>query len=382
MSIAWLLTGYCILVVVASAGGGWLPAMMRMTHLRTQLLMSFVAGLMLGIATLHLLPHAVESLGSTSRVGATTLVGVLGMFLLLRAFHVHTHAHHEAPLAVDPEATLVETEPGTSPAAATVAGQPTEQGGDGDRQAATDDASLAAKTSGVQHRGAGVAGGECPTHSDSVAKGDPAAKGLGWVGMLFGLGLHTVMDGVALGASVAVDAAHGAWLGLAGLGTFLAVALHKPLDAFAISSVMATDGWSPRQRTLVNLAFSLCCPLGAGLFYFGATRLTFGSSVVGYGLALSAGFFICIALADLLPEVHFHDHDRGKLTAALLIGVALAIGIENLPGHSHDHHDVISVSPDSDASPGERFRARLRGELDAHGHGHDHHGHGHHGHSH
>ncbi|EMI19064.1 putative membrane protein, partial [Rhodopirellula maiorica SM1] len=53
-----LLAVYCILIIAGSVTGGWLPALMRMTHLRTQLLMSFVAGLMLGIAMLHMLPHA------------------------------------------------------------------------------------------------------------------------------------------------------------------------------------------------------------------------------------------------------------------------------------------------------------------------------------
>ncbi len=61
--------------------------------------------------------------------------------------------------------------------------------------------------------------------------------------------------------------------------------------------------------------------------------------MLGYGLALSAGFFICIALADLLPEVQFHDHDRFKLTTALALGILLAIGIESLPGHSHNHDE-------------------------------------------
>jgi len=339
MSIAGLLAIYCVLIAIASVGGGWLPAMLRMTHLRTQMLMSFVAGLMLGIATLHLLPHAMESLGSSSRTGAATLVGVIGMFLLLRAFHVHSH---NVPVAIVPIATI----------------------------ATTDSESLAAPCDhGHDH------GHDLPSKP---------SRGLGWVGMLFGLGLHTVMDGVALGASVAADAGHGAWLGLAGLGTFLAVALHKPLDAFSISSVMATSGWSPTQRMLVNFAFSLCCPIGAGLFYFGATQLQVGPSVLGYGLALSAGFFICIALADLLPEVHFHDHDRGKLTVALLVGISLAVGIENLPGHSHNHdhdhlHDHGRVTASEPQSPADKFRARLR--LESSG-GHDHHGHDHHGHDH
>jgi zinc and cadmium transporter len=333
MSIAWLLTSYCLIVALASVGGGWLPALLRMTHLRTQLLMSFVAGLMLGISTLHLLPHALESLGSSSHVGMATLVGVIGMFLLLRVFHVHNHGN--VPIAVDPEATI----------------------------AKLDEHSHCDHHQGDHHH---------VEHS-------PSRRGFGWVGMLFGLGLHTIMDGVALGAGVAADASHGAWLGLAGLGTFLAVALHKPLDAFAISSVMATSGWSPLQRSMVNLAFGLCCPIGAALFYFGATRLELGGSVIGYGLALSAGFFICIALADLLPEVHFHDHDRGKLTAALFLGISLAIGIENLPGHSHDHHhhhDHNHAHGDAaEMTPSERFRARLHND-DAH-HGHDHHGHSH-----
>jgi len=348
MSIAGLLAIYCVLIAMASVGGGWLPAMFRMTHLRTQLLMSFVAGLMLGIATLHLLPHAMESLESTSRTGAATLAGVIGMFLLLRAFHVHTH---EVPLAIVPTATV----------------------------AASDSQSV---DESCNH-------GHAHDHQHDHQHDSPKpSRRLGWLGMLFGLGLHTVMDGVALGASVAADASHGAWLGLAGLGTFLAVALHKPLDAFSISSVMATGGWSPSQRMMVNLSFSLCCPIGAGLFYFGATQLHIGPAILGYGLAISAGFFICIALADLLPEVHFHDHDRGKLTGALLVGILLAIGIENLPGHSHDHdhnhhhHGFGRPTASEPLSPGDRFRARIRAEsLTGHDH-HDHSGHGHKHHSH
>ena len=42
------------------------------------------------------------------------------------------------------------------------------------------------------------------------------------------------------------------------------------------------------------------------------------------------------------PEVAFHDHDRGKLTATFLLGIAIAIGVENLPGHDHTSHDHTS----------------------------------------
>ncbi|WP_164102906.1 ZIP family metal transporter [Candidatus Laterigemmans baculatus] len=316
MWIVALLIGYCLLVAAASMAGGWLPALVRMTHLRTQLLMSFVAGLMLGISMLHLMPHAFETLGSAAWSGGSVLSGMIFMFLLLRAFHVHHHG--DAPLAVDPAATIAE---------------------------APEDPALAAEE---QHRhlceleGHGHGHDDHHGHEHGHEHGHGhghghAGRPLGWMGLVFGLSLHTLMDGVALGASVTADAEHGDWLGLAGLGTFLAVALHKPLDAFAITSVMQTHGWSPRQRGVVNAIFALACPAGALLFWFGATQFHLDGIVLGLGLGVSAGFFICIALADLLPEVHFHDHDRGKLTAALLLGVALAVGIENLPGHQHSH---------------------------------------------
>ena len=143
-----------------------------------------------------------------------------------------------------------------------------------------------------------------------------------------------------------VDAGHGSWLGLAGLGTFLAVALHKPLDAFAITSVMNKQNWSASAQNAANLAFSLACPIGALTFYFGVTTLAEGSALVGWGLAVSAGLFIGIALADLLPEVAVHHHDGGKLTAALLLGVSVAVGIENLPGHDHGVHHPHSHDDD------------------------------------
>ena len=288
MSPAVLLLGYCLLIIAASLAGGKLSSLLRMTHLRTQLLMSGVGGLMIGIALLHLLPHGGAVLGSHSQAGVGSLIGLTVMFLMIRLFHTHDHG---VPVTEN------ETEAGEH---------------DG------------------HHHHAGCQHGHAPhDHTD--------VKGISWAGLFFGLLLHTLVDGVALASSVMADASHGAWLGLAGLGTFLAVVLHKPLDAFAITSVMSKQNWPSAAQNAANFAFSLACPAGALAFYFGATSFAPGSSVLGWGLTVSAGFFIGIALADLLPEVAFHDHDRVKLTATFLLGIAIAVGIENLPGHSHDH---------------------------------------------
>ena len=302
MTIEILLVVYCCAIVLASTAGGRLPRLVKMTHLKTQLLMSFVGGLMLGIALLHLMPHAVDTLGSASKAGAAALVGVVTMFLLMRAFHPpHDHSGHDS--------------------------------------------------GGHQHGGheQGTDSGSCD--HDHASQETP--RRIGWIGMLFGLGLHTMIDGVALAASAVADSEHGATLGLAGIGTFLAVALHKPLDAFAITSTMKASGWSVGYQNLVNFLFSLACPLGALLFYFGFTQVSDSGWWLGCGLALSAGFFVCISLSDLLPEVAFHDHDRGKLTAALFLGIALAVGVENLPGHSHDHSGIHQHQASEKVSDGQ-----------------------------
>jgi zinc and cadmium transporter len=96
----------------------------------------------------------------------------------------------------------------------------------------------------------------------------------------------------------------------------------------SIVTVMAAGGWSRRAQTSANLVFALMCPLGALLFFFGADAVVDSRNyLVAAALAFSAGAFICIALSDLLPEVHFHSHDRTKLTLAFLLGLVLAYAI-------------------------------------------------------
>ena len=91
---------YSILIAAASIFGGWLPGHWQLTHLRFQFVISIIGGLILGIGVLHLLPHALHELGQDEgdTVAKWMMVGMVAMFFLLRAFHVH---HHEPALPVD-----------------------------------------------------------------------------------------------------------------------------------------------------------------------------------------------------------------------------------------------------------------------------------------
>jgi zinc and cadmium transporter len=113
-----------------------------------------------------------------------------------------------------------------------------------------------------------------------------------------------------------------------GVAPLLAVLLHKPVDAGLIAALMLKSGTSPGLRRTVNIVHALLVPLGAALFLVclrgaGESRGMF----LGAALGLAAGAFLCIAAADLLPEVEFHSHDRLLLSATLALGIMLAAGM-------------------------------------------------------
>lgn len=291
------LIGYCAAIMAASVGGGWLPSIVRLTHTRMQTIISFVGGLMLGIALFHLLPHSVHGSNTVNDSVWWMMAGILTMFLLIRCFHFH----HHGPL----EISTAQEDP--------CAGHdPHDHDHDHDKP----------RSQQHDHHG-GV--------SLLPVIGQPYchhAHQLSWMGIAIGLSLHTMIDGIALAASVEAAAKFPSRTLFYGLGTFLAVILHKPLDAVSITSLMAGSGWKSRSRFLVNLIFSLMCPIGAAMFMLGVRQFSgLQETVVRSALAFSAGVFLCISLSDLLPEMEFHAHNRFRLTVALTAGVLLAYGI-------------------------------------------------------
>ncbi len=174
----------------------------------------------------------------------------------------------------------------------------------------------------------------------------PPAKGVGrltWTGAAVGLGLHSLLEGVALAASVAAasELGGGSATALAGLGTFLVIVLHKPFDALTLTTLFRAGGGTRAQMLAINVGFAALVPAGAALFLMGVQSAEDAAAVVPLALAFSAGTFLCIAASDLLPEVQFHRHDRVGLSAALVLGLALAWGLAKMEAGAHeaDEHD-------------------------------------------
>ena len=161
-------------------------------------------------------------------------------------------------------------------------------------------------------------------HAVTHTLAEQAAGQLSWAATTIGMAFHSLLGGVALAAAVAAEA--GGHSGLVGLGTALVIILHKPFDAMTVSTLMAASGCSRFSRHVLNGLFALATPLGAILFYAGASELVGSNPVfLGGALAFCAGTFLCIACADLLPELQFHSHDRLKLSVALAAGLAVAV---------------------------------------------------------
>ena len=98
---ASLLLLYGAALFLASLLGSGLPRLLRMTHNRTQMVLSLISGLMLGVALLHLIPHAFVAAGAIDTVMIWTLFGLIFMLLLLRWFHFHHHDFASAAAGCD-----------------------------------------------------------------------------------------------------------------------------------------------------------------------------------------------------------------------------------------------------------------------------------------
>lgn len=304
-----LITVYCALIAAVSFLGGLLPTWIRLTHTQLQVLMSFVGGLILGVSLLHMLPHAMASHADLDILMAALLAGVLVMFFLMRMFHIHVH----------------------EPVSPALIGHKGESGAHDSSSDVHADHEHHEEEKHVHDHDDHT---HAHHHHHHAAHGKGSAS---WIGLTIGFALHTLLDGVALAASIKLAAEGHSHFELLGLGIFLAIFLHKPLDAMSIAWTAQANHWSQRWVNLANIGFSLMCPLGALAFFFGLD--VFGDNATGWvavSLAFSAGVFLCISLSDILPEVSFHSHDRATLSVALVLGVVLAWSISFLePDHVH-----------------------------------------------
>ncbi|MFA5929839.1 MAG: ZIP family metal transporter [Candidatus Micrarchaeia archaeon] len=133
---------------------------------------------------------------------------------------------------------------------------------------------------------------------------------------LVGDGVHNFFDGVAIAAAFMVNVP-------LGITTTIAISLHEIPQEIGDFGLLLYSGYTPGKALAFNLLSALAAVAGGVLFYI------FSSSVGNaeeYALAVTAGMFIYIASADLLPELHKEKRTReSAMQLALIILGAAAI---------------------------------------------------------
>ncbi|HWH79975.1 MAG TPA: ZIP family metal transporter [Candidatus Binatus sp.] len=129
-----------------------------------------------------------------------------------------------------------------------------------------------------------------------------------------GISLHSLMDGIALGA--------GLMLPQLGPVVLLAVIIHKMPDSMSISTILLSAGWNRRKISLLNVLFSLTTPIGAivALLFF----RSMSEENLAVTIGISAGTFLAIATADILPQVHRLEQRNPVTLVFLAIGLSVS----------------------------------------------------------
>ncbi|NML49819.1 ZIP family metal transporter [Streptomyces sp. R302] len=240
--------------------GGWVAQ--RVTD-RRHLVLGLAGGLMLGVVGLDLLPEALEAAGEEVFGVPQALLLFVGGFLF---------AH------------VVE------------------------RLLATRRAAHGADT--------GKKPGEGPGHGAKAGERSPQV-GLVAAGAMV---LHSLMDGIALGAAFQVGGGMGATVALA-------VVTHDFADGFNTYTLTSVYGNERRKALAMLFADALAPVAGAAL----ATFLTLPEELLGSYLGFFGGALLYLAAAEILPEAH-HEHPARTTLLCTVAGVGFIWLVVGLSG--------------------------------------------------
>lgn len=129
----------------------------------------------------------------------------------------------------------------------------------------------------------------------------------GWIGMI-GLGLESMLDGIAIAVGYITQPA-------LGLIIAFAVAVHELPVGFSTSVIMMRSLFSRKNTLLALFLTSFLTVVGALIAGF------FPEEYFGEILAFTTGTFIYIGASDLLP--HAHDRVNWTVVASVILGAII-----------------------------------------------------------
>ena len=136
--------------------------------------------------------------------------------------------------------------------------------------------------------------------------------------------LHNIGDGIAIAAAFLISIP-------LGIVTSLAVIVHEVPEELGDYALLRASGMTKKKALIALGVVQLTAALGAFGTLVAATQT---KSLAGIALSISAGTFLFIATADLLPEV-LRSAVRGRARSEAVLGFLLglaAVGLQVLLG--------------------------------------------------
>jgi len=130
------------------------------------------------------------------------------------------------------------------------------------------------------------------------------------------LAIHGVVDGFV----IPIGFSGGPGVGLI---ITLAVAIHQIPDSFSAATIALTSGYKRSRIALFVLITALDTPIGIVVGY---AFLGVGEWIVPFGLGLSAGTFIFVSAADLIPELQ-HRSTSVWVTVSIVFGFIFVMAL-------------------------------------------------------
>ncbi len=143
--------------------------------------------------------------------------------------------------------------------------------------------------------------------------------------VLWGLGLHALIEGVPLGYNFRDSLTHDNFT--------LAVVVHKIPEAFTLGVFLMRESVSRMRFALTILLFAMVTPFAAIAFSYLGTSYLFISRMLPYLVSVAIGSFLWISTTIFFEsEDKLHDL-RGKKLVAIILGFAFVIILDRIFSH-------------------------------------------------
>jgi zinc and cadmium transporter len=145
--------------------------------------------------------------------------------------------------------------------------------------------------------------------------------------VILGDTVHNFLDGVAIALTYILNP-------VLGITTTIAIIAHEIPQEVGDFAILLHEGMKKKKVLLINLISASLAVVGAIIGIIIGERLEF---MLPYALSVTAGFFIYIALTNLLPEIH-GEEKKGyafKESVFLVLGVLVIYLAGTLLPHAH-----------------------------------------------